>query len=151
MSPSKLVFCHEFRTVANICERLVVPVEGIEPPLLAEHDFESCASTSSATRASALLYSRVRASSMIGVVCGGNELVRRECIRPRVSGEGERVIARQEGNCGSVKSTKGHCNIPSTMLRMVPFPVNTGEDDKPANCRNQPGLSLVIASAMEAG
>jgi hypothetical protein len=32
-------------------ERLV-PVEGIEPPLLAEHDFESCASTSSATRAS---------------------------------------------------------------------------------------------------
>jgi hypothetical protein len=30
---------------------LVVPVEGIEPPLLAEHDFESCASTSSATRA----------------------------------------------------------------------------------------------------
>jgi hypothetical protein len=29
----------------------VVPVEGIEPPLLAEHDFESCASTSSATRA----------------------------------------------------------------------------------------------------
>jgi hypothetical protein len=31
---------------------IVVPVEGIEPPLLAEHDFESCASTSSATRAS---------------------------------------------------------------------------------------------------
>ncbi len=28
-----------------------MPVEGIEPPLLAEHDFESCASTSSATRA----------------------------------------------------------------------------------------------------
>ena len=26
-------------------------MEGIEPPLLAEHDFESCASTSSATRA----------------------------------------------------------------------------------------------------
>ena len=34
----------------------VVPVEGIEPPLLAEHDFESCASTSSATRASRLFY-----------------------------------------------------------------------------------------------
>ena len=31
----------------------LVPVEGIEPPLLAEHDFESCASTSSATRACA--------------------------------------------------------------------------------------------------
>jgi hypothetical protein len=31
--------------------RPMVPVEGIEPPLLAEHDFESCASTSSATRA----------------------------------------------------------------------------------------------------
>src|SRR5271169_5667921 len=30
---------------------MLVPVEGIEPPLLAEHDFESCASTSSATRA----------------------------------------------------------------------------------------------------
>jgi hypothetical protein len=29
----------------------VVPVEGIEPPCLAAHDFESCASTSSATRA----------------------------------------------------------------------------------------------------
>src|SRR3984893_11359149 len=29
----------------------LVPVEGIEPPLLAEHDFESCASTNSATRA----------------------------------------------------------------------------------------------------
>src|ERR1700739_3895904 len=34
----------------------LVPVEGIEPPLLAEHDFESCASTSSATRASADTY-----------------------------------------------------------------------------------------------
>ena len=34
---------------------LMVPVEGIEPPLLAEHDFESCASTSSATRASTYL------------------------------------------------------------------------------------------------
>ena len=33
------------------CNNLVVPVEGIEPPLLAEHDFESCASTNSATRA----------------------------------------------------------------------------------------------------
>lgn len=29
----------------------MVPVEGIEPTLLAEHDFESCASTSSATPA----------------------------------------------------------------------------------------------------
>jgi hypothetical protein len=29
----------------------LVPVEGIEPPLLAERDFESRASTSSATRA----------------------------------------------------------------------------------------------------
>jgi hypothetical protein len=29
----------------------LVPVEGIEPTLLAEHDFESCASTNSATRA----------------------------------------------------------------------------------------------------
>src|ERR1700739_2576890 len=34
---------------------LVVPVEGIEPPLLAEHDFESCASTSSATRAGRMI------------------------------------------------------------------------------------------------
>jgi hypothetical protein len=32
----------------------MVPVEGIEPTLLAEHDFESCASTSSATPACAL-------------------------------------------------------------------------------------------------
>jgi hypothetical protein len=31
--------------------KMVVPVEGIEPPLLAERDFESRASTSSATRA----------------------------------------------------------------------------------------------------
>src|SRR6202043_3185492 len=34
----------------------LVPVEGIEPPLLAEHDFESCASTNSATRALSALY-----------------------------------------------------------------------------------------------
>jgi hypothetical protein len=33
----------------------MVPVEGIEPPLLAEHDFESCASTSSATRAQRMI------------------------------------------------------------------------------------------------
>jgi hypothetical protein len=40
-------------------------VEGIEPTLLAEHDFESCASTSSATRALSPLYifgQRVRLS-----------------------------------------------------------------------------------------
>src|SRR5579862_7214913 len=35
-------------------QRRLVPVEGIEPPCLAAHDFESCASTSSATRAHAL-------------------------------------------------------------------------------------------------
>jgi hypothetical protein len=35
----------------TISKSMVVPVEGIEPPLLAEHDFESCASTNSATRA----------------------------------------------------------------------------------------------------
>src|ERR1700684_4435240 len=35
---------------------VMVPVEGIEPTLLAEHDFESCASTSSATRALSPLY-----------------------------------------------------------------------------------------------
>ena len=35
----------------------MVPVEGIEPPLLAEHDFESCASTSSATRAYTIIRS----------------------------------------------------------------------------------------------
>src|SRR5260370_41725612 len=33
------------------CSETLVPVEGIEPTLLAEHDFESCASTNSATRA----------------------------------------------------------------------------------------------------
>jgi hypothetical protein len=33
----------------------LVPVEGIEPTLLAEHDFESCASTSSATRAASMI------------------------------------------------------------------------------------------------
>jgi hypothetical protein len=37
----------------NYGEKVLVPVEGIEPPLLAERDFESRASTSSATRASA--------------------------------------------------------------------------------------------------
>ena len=40
----------------------MVPVEGIEPPLLAEHDFESCASTSSATRARRMI--RKRSSRM---------------------------------------------------------------------------------------
>src|ERR1700722_5432206 len=39
-------------------QRRLVPVEGIEPPLLAEHDFESCASTSSATRACGAIYIR---------------------------------------------------------------------------------------------
>ena len=39
----------------TISKSMVVPVEGIEPPLLAEHDFESCASTNSATRAPALM------------------------------------------------------------------------------------------------
>jgi|ERR1700733_14259768 hypothetical protein len=46
------------KTQRNQRERSpVVPVEGIEPPLLAEHDFESCASTSSATRALGAFYS----------------------------------------------------------------------------------------------
>src|ERR1700730_5457388 len=45
------------------CNTMVVPVEGIEPPLLAEHDFESCASTSSATRACAAIYIRRPARS----------------------------------------------------------------------------------------
>ena len=44
------------RSNEQLCDALVVPVEGIEPPLLAEHDFESCASTSSATRARCYLY-----------------------------------------------------------------------------------------------
>src|ERR1700685_4723246 len=48
---------------APLRERRLVPVEGIEPPLLAEHDFESCASTSSATRACAAIYIRRPARS----------------------------------------------------------------------------------------
>ena len=39
----------------------MVPVEGIEPPCLAAHDFESCASTSSATRANGLSISSAAA------------------------------------------------------------------------------------------
>jgi hypothetical protein len=46
------------QVAVNTLEFRVVPVEGIEPPLLAEHDFESCASTSSATRACAAIYIR---------------------------------------------------------------------------------------------
>src|SRR5579871_2449768 len=38
-------------SLPSLRKQRLVPVEGIEPPLLAEHDFESCASTSSATRA----------------------------------------------------------------------------------------------------
>ena len=34
--------------------RRIVPEAGIEPALLAEHEFESCASTSSATQAGVL-------------------------------------------------------------------------------------------------
>src|SRR5580704_6325449 len=37
---------------------MVVPVEGLEPPFLAERDFESRASTSSATRACGTIYIR---------------------------------------------------------------------------------------------
>ena len=43
-------------SLRSLRERRLVPVEGIEPPLLAEHDFESCASTSSATRAFGAFY-----------------------------------------------------------------------------------------------
>jgi hypothetical protein len=51
---------------------LVVPVEGIEPPLLAERDFESRASTSSATRASAGDYTTAPVTSKrnLGAVDG---------------------------------------------------------------------------------
>ena len=49
------------------CFNLLVPVEGIEPPLLAEHDFESCASTSSATRARALCISADAALSKMKI------------------------------------------------------------------------------------
>ena len=37
--------------IDNIMKSVLVPVEGIEPPFLSERDFESRASTSSATRA----------------------------------------------------------------------------------------------------
>src|ERR1051326_7942961 len=50
---------------APLRERRLVPVEGIEPPVLAEHDFESCASTSSATRALVSLYIRPRAAAIL--------------------------------------------------------------------------------------
>src|SRR5215211_2755247 len=42
------------RFYESLCEALVVPLAGIEPALLAELDFESSASTSSATGAFAL-------------------------------------------------------------------------------------------------
>jgi hypothetical protein len=49
-----------------------VPVEGIEPPLLAERDFESRASTSSATRAFAADYTTAPSTSKrnLGVADG---------------------------------------------------------------------------------
>src|SRR5581483_5399157 len=47
------------RTAANNATRRLVPVEGIEPPCLAARDFESRASTSSATRATGYLYRQV--------------------------------------------------------------------------------------------
>ena|SRR5277367_1597223 len=50
----------------------VVPVEGIEPPLLAEHDFESCASTSSATRACGASFgNRLRLALQRGIYIAG--------------------------------------------------------------------------------
>src|SRR5580700_12301808 len=57
--------CHgsDSAHLLSLRERRLVPVEGIEPPLLAEHDFESCASTSSATRACAAIYIRRAARS----------------------------------------------------------------------------------------
>ena len=49
----------------------MVPVEGIEPPFLSERDFESRASTSSATRATRrYLYRRGPAGKSAGVVAG---------------------------------------------------------------------------------
>ena len=44
---------HQQQNGSNI-NQLVVPVEGIEPPLLAEPDFESGVSTSSTIRAQTL-------------------------------------------------------------------------------------------------
>ena len=58
------------RTTANA---EVVPVEGIEPPLLAEHDFESCASTSSATRAYTIIRSHnpePLSGAIVGAIVG---------------------------------------------------------------------------------
>jgi hypothetical protein len=52
----------------------MVPVEGIEPPFLSERDFESRASTSSATRATRrYLYRRGPARKSVGL---GREVAR---------------------------------------------------------------------------
>jgi hypothetical protein len=62
-----------------------VPVEGIEPPLLAEHDFESCASTSSATRASGAFYivRIIPAQKKIKTSQPRRQAGSRPCIRPQ--------------------------------------------------------------------
>jgi hypothetical protein len=62
---------------------MLVPVEGIEPTLLAEHDFESCASTSSATRAQSALYIvgwRLRLSDGLASAFRIGKLLRANCL-----------------------------------------------------------------------
>lgn len=57
MSPATLVPGEKLKSQKSLKQwwcMMVVPVEGIEPPFLSERDFESRASTSSATRAYAL-------------------------------------------------------------------------------------------------
>jgi hypothetical protein len=65
------IFTAILSSYAKLCFMLLVPVEGIEPPLLAEHDFESCASTSSATRALGVLYIFGGAPRQKEIVLGG--------------------------------------------------------------------------------
>ena len=45
---------HEIHGLLRVLREAMVPLAGIEPALLAELDFESSASTNSATRASGL-------------------------------------------------------------------------------------------------
>ena len=52
--------------VANEGKNRMVPVEGIEPPFLSERDFESRASTSSATRAlQSMIFSEIQPPTRI--------------------------------------------------------------------------------------
>src|SRR5713101_4974016 len=83
----------------------MVPVEGIEPTLLAEHDFESCASTNSATRAGGAIIAREGGGSTSHTIAAFAPLYG---VPSHRSGAQASNAAREEPDCIPPNSLGGH-------------------------------------------